>query len=88
MNSPETEEERKIIIDHTVDPMTVDGYPVLYDRSWKEDGKDYTVYFTADGSVWIEEDDNVYQWTSVKEQTKEERDKIMKELMEFLDGND
>lgn len=82
------EEERKIIIDHTVDPMTVDGYPVLYDRSWKEDNKDYTVYFTADGSVWIEEDDNVYQWTSVKEQTKEERDKIMKELMEFLDGND
>lgn len=88
MNSPETEEERKIIIDHTVGPMTVDGYPVLYDRSWKEDNKDYTVYFTADGSVWIEEDDNVYQWTSAKEQTKEERDKTMKELMEFLDSND
>ena len=88
MNSPETEEERKIIIDHTVDPMTVDGYPVLYDRSWKEDNKDYTVYFTADGSVWIEEDDNVYQWTSVKEQTKEERDETMKQLIEFLDSND
>ena len=68
--------------------MTVDGYPVLYDRSWKEDNKDYTVYFTADGSVWIEEDDNVYQWTSAKEQTKEERDKTMKQLMEFLDSND
>ena len=84
----ENDTESKIIIDHTVDPITIDGYPVLYDRSWKEDNKDYTVYFTADGSCWIEEDDNIYQWTSPEGRTKEERDATMHELIKMLSEDD
>ena len=80
--------DQEIIIDHTVNPITIDGYPVLYDRSWKEDDKDYTVYITADGNVWIEEDNAIYQWTYPEERTQEERDQTMKQLMEFFDGND
>ena len=36
----------------------------------------------------IEEDDNIYQWTSPEGRTKEERDTTMKELIQMLDNND
>ena len=78
------DEEKDIIINELVTPIEINGSKIVHFQSWKEDGNDYTVYIGECGTVWIKENDEIYEYTCDHERTPDEITSFNQELIDFL----
>ena len=81
-------EEKQYIIDHTKSPIEINGNKIVFSKSWEEEDKHYTAYIGECGTVWIEQDGDIYEYVHEGERAPEEVARFNQELIDYLKSDD